>query len=375
MIERTLRREIERDLFHGKAIIVYGARQVGKTTLIQEIARQSGRRYLYLNCDEPDVREALSNRSSTELKRFIGDYALVLIDEAQRVNNIGLAIKLLVDNYPEIQLLVTGSSSFELSNKIVEPLTGRKREFYLYPFSYEELSRHYSAHELRRMLPELLIKGMYPDVVLNPSESDTILDEIGKSYLYKDILVFREIRKSDALDKLLKALALQVGNEVSYNELASVCGIDKKTVETYLQILEQAFIIYRLNPFSRNLRNELKKNRKIYFTDNGIRNILIRNLNPPDLRNDIGHLWENFSITERLKRNNNHQIRANHYFWRTHSGQELDLLEERGGRLFAFEMKWSEKKKWKIPHAFQTAYPDAEVRRIHRENYFEFVSV
>ncbi|MCK5268535.1 MAG: ATP-binding protein, partial [Spirochaetes bacterium] len=286
MIKRSIQKHIEQVLFQQKAIIIYGARQVGKTTLIQQIAHNYGKQYLYLNCDEPDVKDSLTKKSSTELKRFIGNYSLVLIDEAQRVENIGLTIKLLVDNYPNIQLLVTGSSSFELSNKIVEPLTGRKYEYHLYPFSYEELAGYFTQLELKRILPDLMIMGMYPDVVLNAAQSNTILDEITRSYLYKDILAFPDIRNSDALDKLLKALALQTGNEVSYNELASTCGIDKKTVSHYIQILEKAFIIYRINPFSRNLRNELKKNRKIYFIDNGIRNSLIRNLNPPDLRSD-----------------------------------------------------------------------------------------
>lgn len=363
---------IEKDLFQGKVVIIYGARQVGKTTLIREIGRNTASKSLYLNCDEPDVREKLTNRTSTELKRFIGDYPLVLIDEAQRVVNIGLTLKLLVDQYPEMQLIVTGSSSFDLSNKIVEPLTGRKIEYQLYPLSFEEIKDRFSSLELDRILPDLMVKGFYPDVILNPDRAEAILYEITKSYLYKDILTFHGIRNSDALDKLLKALALQVGNEVSYNELAEICGIDKDTVEKYIQILEKAFIIYRLNPFSRNLRNELKKNRKIYFNDNGVRNALIQNLNSLSLRNDTGHLWENFLLTERLKKNSNHSIHANYYFWRNHLQKEIDFLEERGGKIEGYEIKWSGSK-WKAPSAFLEAYENAEVRLINRENYRGFI--
>lgn len=242
-IKRTLQSAIEKELFKGRAIIVYGPRRVGKTTLIRQVAAECSEKSLYLNCDEPDIRENLTGRTSTELKRFIGSARLVLIDEAQRVADIGLTIKLLVDNCPEIQLLVTGSSSFELSNSVVEPLTGRKREFRLHPFSAGELLTVFSELELQRMIPELLVRGSYPEIILYPDEAEQNLAELCRSYLYKDILTFADIRNSEALDKLLKALALQTGNEVSYTELGQICGIDKHTVRSYIQVLEQAFII------------------------------------------------------------------------------------------------------------------------------------
>lgn len=373
MIPRTIEKEVEQSLFKGKAVIIYGARQVGKTTLARVIGDRCAPRYLYLNCDEPDIRAALTDKTSTELKRTIGDYPLVLIDEAQRVHNIGLTLKLIVDNYPENQLIVTGSSSFDLSNKINEPLTGRKREFQLFPLSWAEINHLYTPLEKTRLLPELMIKGFYPEVVQNPRDASRILSELTLSYLYKDILSFQEIRNSDALDRLLKALALQVGSEVSYNELALTCGIDKKTVNHYVQVLEKAFIIYRVQPFSRNIRNELKKNRKIYFVDNGIRNALIRNLNPLNLRNDTGHLWENFLFTERIKRNANQGINALVYFWRNHQQKEIDFIEEYAGVLKAYEFKWKETPP-RLPKEFLEAYPDAGCGLVHPGNMEEFLS-
>lgn len=372
MIVRTIKPALRNALFKGKAIIIYGARQVGKTTLMQEIERESGVPSLYLNCDEPDVRRALADKTSTELKALIGKTRLLLIDEAQRVTNIGITLKLLVDAIPETQVIATGSSSFELSNKIVEPLTGRKVEFHLHPFSLEELSQIYSPLELRRLLETRLIFGMYPDVVNSPESAAGTLRELARSYLYKDILAHNRIRHSDVLEKLLQSLALQAGNEVSYTELAQQTGVDKVTVESYIRLLEQAFVIFRLRPFSRNLRNELKKLRKIYFVDTGIRNMLINNLNPPALRTDVGSLWENFVLSERLKHNENHGNYPNTWFWRSHQQQEVDYLEESGGALRGWEIKWN-KGRFRVPATFAAAYPECAVSLVNRDNLLDFV--
>lgn len=372
-IKRKIQEKIEKKLFKGKIIIIYGARQVGKTTLIKEIQKKYNNNSIYLNCDEPDIREALTDKTSTELKSFIGEKKLVFIDEAQRVKNIGISLKLLIDNFPQLQIIATGSSSFELSNSMAEPLTGRKYEFYLYPFSVEELSLAYSDIEIKRLLEKRMIFGMYPEIVKNEIEAGENLSSLAKSYLYKDVLQYQDIKNPEILEKLLQALALQIGNEVSYNELASIVNIDKKTVESYISILEKSFIIFRLNPFSRNLRNELKKLRKIYFWDTGIRNVLINNLNPLNLRNDVGMIWENFLISERLKLNNNNELQRKGYFWRTHQQQEIDYLENEEGKLSGFEIKWN--KKARLPKVFKEAYPESLFEIINKDNFFEFVKI
>jgi hypothetical protein len=372
MIRRTLQSAIERSLFQGKAIIIYGARQVGKTTLLSALRAKYDSPSIYLNCDEPDIRRSLSGKTSTELIALVGQNRLVLIDEAQRVPNIGLTIKLLTDTAPGIQVVATGSSAFELSNRIVEPLTGRKREFRLYPFSLEELGQLYSPLEIGRLVERLMVTGLYPEVINAPDRSPETLRELSRSYLYKDILSLRQIRNPEALERLIQSLALQVGNEVSVNELAGQVGMDNKTVESYLRILEQSFILFRLGSYSRNLRNELKRSRKIYFVDTGIRNAVINNLNPLALRADVGGLWENFVITERMKWNHNHERFPNGYFWRNRQRQEIDYIEEDGGVLRGYEIKWREQR-FKIPSAFKVAYPDCPVRLVSRENLRDFL--
>lgn len=373
MIRRTIQDAIEQSLFKGKAIIIYGARQVGKTTLIRAIQQETAVSSIYLNCDEPDIRRALSDKTSTELKMLIGNNRLVLIDEAQRVGTIGLAIKLLTDTAPDIQVIATGSFAFELSGRMEEPLTGRKREFRLYPFSLTELGQIYSPLEIGRIVERCMIFGLYPEIINVPETAATALREIAESYLYKDILALQQIRNSEALERLVQSIALQVGNEVSYNELAQQVGVDKKTIDSYLRILEQSFIIFRLGSFSRNLRNEMKKSRKIYFVDTGVRNAIINNLNPPDLRGDLGGLWENFVIAERMKRNHNQRLFPNCYFWRSHQKQEIDYLEELNGELRGYEIKWHGKR-FKIPAGFSTAYPDCPVSLINRDNMTGFVT-
>lgn len=370
IIKRKIQEAIEKSLFKGKVVVIYGARQVGKTTLVKEIQKKYTNDSVYLDCDEPDIRAAFSNRTSTEIKSFLGDKKLAILDEAQRVKDIGLTLKLIVDSFPEVQVVATGSSSFDLSNQIVEPLTGRKYEFYLYPFSLNELTAVYSVLEINRLLEQRIVFGMYPEITFSGKESEDKLKSISRSYLYKDILQFQNIKHAEAIEKLLQALALQIGNEVSYNELAQTAGIDKNTVASYIQILEKAFIIFRLRPFSRNLRNELKKMRKIYFFDTGIRNALINNFNPLNLRSDTGALWENFAISERIKHNRNNGAEKNIYFWRTREGKEIDYLEEAGGKISGFEIKWLEEK-YRAPKLFSEAYPGSEIHLVNRKNYWD----
>lgn len=375
MLKREIYEPIIQRLFQGKAIILTGPRQVGKTTFLRQIKTGYNQGpVLLLDCDEPDVRISLENVTSTELKTLAGKHKLILIDEAQRVNNIGLTLKLITDNLTEVQVIATGSSSFDLRNKLKEPLTGRKFEFHLYPFSSAELIRHASITDERRLLENRLIYGHYPDVVKHSSDAVTILRELTNSYLFKDILAYRGLRRPDELTRLLTALALQVGQEVSYNELGQTLGIDKETVERYLDLLEKVFVIFRLNSFSRNLRTELKKSKKVYFYDNGVRNAIINNYAPLTLRNDVGSLWENFFISERKKYLDYQGIYANTYFWRTHSQQEIDYIEERDGILHAFELKWKSNKRSKMPASFATAYPDHIFDVITPANYLDFLT-
>jgi len=376
IIQRKIQPQVEDALFKGKIVVIYGPRQVGKTTLAKLILQNRQEiKSAYFNCDEPDICQALTDKTSTELKLFLGDSKLVVLDEAQRVKNIGLTLKLLADNYPKMQIIATGSSSFDLSNQIFEPLTGRKKEFYLYPFSLAELKNYYSEIEFNRILENRMVFGMYPGVIFESDKGKSeSLRELAKSYVYKDALEYQGIKNSEVVEKLLQALALQVGNEVSYNEISSLIEVNKITVANYIQILEKAFIVFRLPSFSRNLRDEIKSNRKIYFFDNGIRNALINNLNPVDLRQDAGALWENFMISERVKHNGNISRAANMYFWRTLQQQEIDLMEDRGGELAGYEFKWKSRP-GKVPVAFSRAYPDAKVEMITKENYKTFAGL
>ncbi len=373
MIKRNLIQLIQPRLFRGKAIIITGARQVGKTTLAHEMERKLNEKSLWLNGDEPDIREQLSNATSTQLKSLIGENKVVFIDEAQRITDIGLTLKLIVDNLKNVQLIVTGSSSFELANQIQEPLTGRKYEFFLYPLSFAELCDHSSQIEESRLLEHRMIYGYYPEIVTNPGEEKINLNGISESYLYKDILATGKIRKPDALEKLLQALALQMGKEVSYNELSQLIGVDNQTVERWVNILEKSFVIFRLKTLRRNARNELKKIRKIYFFDNGIRNSIIKNLNSLPLRNDVGELWENFLISERMKFLQRKEIYANYYFWKSNNHQEIDYIEEFNGKLHAYEFKWNPKKNVKFPAKFLKAYPNSKKEIINKSNYLDFI--
>lgn len=373
LIKREIQEKIEKDLWKGKIVIIYGARQVGKTTLVNQVLKKYSEKAEYYNCEESDVAEGLSAGTSTALKNFFGGKKLVVLDEAQKIRDIGIKLKLLVDNYPEMQIVATGSSSFELANIINEPLTGRFYSYQLYPFSLFELKQIYSEMEVNRLLERFLRLGLYPEVIkLGEQEAQKQISSIASNYLFKDIFTFQEVRNPEVLAKLAQMLALQLGNEVSLDELSNSLGVSIETVERYIILLERAFVIFRLPAFSRNLRTEIKKSRKIYFYDCGIRNALIRNFNSLDLRSDVGALWENFCITERIKTNQRKDLLSNQYFWRTYSQKEIDYIEERNGKLSAFEFKWN-KKKTKVPQEFLDAYKNAEFEIVSRENYLEFL--
>ncbi len=372
MIKRSIESEILGEIGKGKAIIILGARQVGKTTLLKGMFK-SGEQTLFLNGDEADVRAMFENPTSTSLKAIAGSNKTIVIDEAQRIADIGMKLKLIIDNIPDVQVIATGSSSFELANRINEPLTGRKWEHKMFPLSFGELVGQNGLLEEKRMLRHRLVYGTYPDVVVNEGEEKRILKELSEDYLYKDILAFDKIKKSDRLVKLLQALAFQVGSQVSYNEIGQICGLSGGTVENYIDILEKCYIVFRLGSFSRNLRNELKSSRKIYFYDNGIRNAIIANFNPMDLRNDTGALWENFIVSERVKANSYNARFCNSWFWRTAQQQEVDYLEEEDGRLSAFEFKYNPKKTARAPLTFSKAYPEASFKVITPDNIEEFL--
>ena len=373
MIQRILTNEIAAHFNRRKIIVILGARQVGKTTLLEQLS-QGQDRILNLNCDEDDNRTLIEHKTSTELKQLFAGYSLVCIDEAQRVENIGLTLKIIGDMKPDAKIIVTGSSSLDIADKINEPATGRLIEFNLYPLSMAELARNTSQKDETRLLEQRLIYGTYPEVVTDPNFAKKTLLTLTNSYLYKDILSFNGMRKPEVLMKLVKALALQAGSEVSYNELSSLVGINKETVDNYISLLEKCFVVFRLDSFSRNQRNEIKKGKKIYFYDNGIRNAVLSNFAPLELRNDCGALWENFLVSERKKRNAYCGSYAQLYFWRTHDQKEIDLVEEEDGVLRTFEFKWNPKKKnAKIPDQFAQSYPNHEFKVITKDNMWEFV--
>ena len=374
LLRRKIQQVIENWMFKDKAIILVGARQVGKSTLFRQIL--SGKTdFLTLSCDDPEVREMLNGINQRELQRIIGNHRIVMVDEAQRVPGVGLAMKLIADNMPEVQLLITGSSSLMLQGSLNEPLTGRKFEYHLYPFSTQELVENMGLLRTKGMLESRLVFGSYPDVINNIGDTREILMNLSGSYMYQDLLSMEGVRKPVLIEKLLVALALQVGSEVSYNELAQTVGSDAKTVEKYIDLLEKCYVLFRLPALSRNLRSELKRGKKVYFYDNGIRNALIQNLNPLSMRNDVGALWENFVISEIIKYNHYNGRYANYYFWRTTSQQEIDFVEERDGQLHLYEMKWNPKKgNAKVPNEFTKAYGKMPFTVVTPENYLDLLS-
>jgi predicted AAA+ superfamily ATPase len=373
MIKRKLYNTLLEKFFSGKTIFLLGPRQVGKTTLMKMIRQSNPDKSIWLNADNPDDRELLNNLNSSRAVELFPPGSMVFIDEAQRLESSGLTLKIIHDSCPEIQLIASGSSSFELTDKIKESMTGRKWTFILYPLSFEELANHTSNLELAQALETRLIFGSYPEVINHKGQEREILAELVSDYLYKDIFRVREIRKPDLVEKLVKALAFQVGNQVSNNELAQLVQADKETVERYMYFLEEAFIIFRLSSFARNLRNELKWSKKIYFIDNGIRNAVINNFNYLSLRNDVGALWENLVISERRKKIEYEKLYRNTYFWRTNRQLEIDYLEEYDSKLYAYEFKWQSSGKPRPPSAFISAYPDSEYKVIHKDNFWKFI--
>lgn len=372
MIKRIAEKNVLADFNKKKVIVLLGPRQVGKTTLLDTM-QDPDKRCLRLNCDDFDDTLLLEGKTTTELKSLLCGYDMVFIDEAQRVHNVGLVLKKIGDLKFNTQVVVTGSSSLSLSDDINEPATGRLIEHYLYPLSLRELANDTSEREQQRLLEQRLVFGLYPDVVTSPADAKLTLMTLTNNYLYKDILSYRGIKKPELVQKLVRALALQLGNEVSYNELSNTLGVDKETVENYIGLLEKCFVVFRLDSFSRNLRNEIKKGKKVYFYDNGVRNAVLSNFAPLEVRNDVGALWENLMVSERVKRNAYCGSYAQLYFWRNHDQKEIDLVELEDGMMHAFEFKWSPKKKPTMPMAFAEAYPDTDFSVITPESMWEFV--
>lgn len=370
MISRDLTSKLKDKLHKGKVIVLIGPRQVGKTTLINDLLGKKS--YLFLDGDDNSIAEKLSNANTENLKNIIGDYKYIFIDEVQRIPNIGLKLKIIVDQIKGVQIIVSGSSAFDINNLTQESLTGRKFEYQLFPISWKEFEKNMGYMKAEQQLELRLLYGMYPDVINNLGNEYEILKNLVSSYLYKDILALAGIRKSNVLEKILQALALQVGSEVSYNEIAQLVGVDKNTVNNYIDLLEKCFVVFRLNSFSKNIRNEIKANKKIYFYDNGVRNMIIGNFNTLKMRQDKGALWENFLISERMKNNFYQQKLSKPYFWRTTTQQEIDYIETTADEMAAFEFKWSPAKKIKLPKSFQDAY-NPSFMVVNQDNFREFL--
>jgi predicted AAA+ superfamily ATPase len=358
----------------GKVVVVYGARRVGKTTLLKKFTESLTEEFLFVNGDDIVVRQYLESQSIEKLREFVGNQSLLIVDEAQYVRQIGLNLKIIVDQIPEVRVIATGSSSFDLAKDIGEPLTGRKYVLKLLPLAQMEISQTEKPHETKANLESRLIFGSYPEVVLLGGNKDRqdYLRELLSSYLFKDILQLEGIRHADKLQRLLHLLAFQIGKEVSLAELGRQLSMSKNTVERYMDLLEKVFVIYRRGGFSKNLRKEITKNHRYYFYDNGVRNALISNFNPLALRNDTGDLWENYVMAERMKRQEYLRQSVNAYFWRTYDKKEIDLVEEHEGRLFGFEFKWKPRR-GKAPKEWETAYPGASFEVIHQDNYLDFI--
>ena len=374
MIIRKLKQLILSKMYRGKAIILTGPRQVGKTTLLRMLMNETDKKVLFWNCDEPDIRQRLTEPTSSQLKADIANADLVMIDEAQRVKNIGITLKLITDNAPETQIVVTGSSALELSNSINEPLTGRKFEYNMFPFSAEELKDNHGTIEEKRMLERRLLYGSYPDVVNSPGEERDVLLNLVNSYLYKDIFAYQDIRKPEIIERLMQALALQAGSEVSFNELGNLLGLNSQTVQRYMDLLEKSYIVFHLSSYSRNMRNELKKSRKVYFYDNGIRNAVLGNFKQMELRTDKGALWENYLVSERIKHNSYNTFYGKSYFWRTQQQQEIDYLEDIDDTLHTYEFKWNVSKQPQLTKTFAKSYPNNTYSVVNPDNYLDFVT-
>ena len=368
MYQRQLEARILARLFKGKAILLFGPRQVGKSTMVEAVLQQTGQTWLNLNSDEADVKAQLSNTTSTRLKAIFGQHTLVLIDEAQRIENIGLTLKLITDQIKGVQVIATRSSAFELANAANEPLTGRKYEYFLYPISFGEMATHHGLLTEKRLIEHRMVFGYYPEIVGNQGQEKELLKLLASSYLYKDLLMLEQVKKPVLIEKLLKALALQLGSEVNYHELSQMVEADKGTVEKYIDLLEKAYVVFRLPALNRNVRSELKKGKKVYFYDCGIRNAILGNFNALNSRTDTGALWENFVIAERMKYMYYKEQDCEHYFWRTIRQQEIDFVEETPESMTAMECKWNTKAKAQFPSTFTEGYPQATTMVITPDN-------
>lgn len=373
-IIRQIAKEIQNDCFKGKVILLLGARQVGKSTLIKMLSFDSKMEPLWLDGENADVHLLLQNANTERLKQIAGSHQIVVIDEAQKINEIGSILKLFSDYHKEIQVIASGSSAFELRNSLNEPLTGRKFEFNLYPLSFQEMVNHTNLLLEIRQLPQRLRYGYYPEIVTSTGNEERLLKFLSESYLYKDIFLFKGIKKPEKILELLKLLAWQIGSEVNYNELSKTLKIDNQTIESYVNMLEQAFVIYKLNAYNTNQRKELKKSKKIYFNDLGIRNALINDFRPIEIRSDSGAIFENFVINEFRKQNEYQQVYANLYFWRTTDQKEIDLIVEKNGMLHTFEIKWNPNKKAVLTKSFSNIYPNYTFDVVNSTNFFEFIS-
>lgn len=373
-IQRQIENELNNDCFKGKIIVILGARQVGKSTLIKMLVAHQKETVLWLDGEEADVHLLLQNSNSERLAQIVGNHKIIVIDEAQKINAIGSVLKLFADYLKDIQVIASGSSAFELRNSLNEPLTGRKFEYQLFPISFKEMVNHTNLLQEIRQLPQRLLYGYYPEIVTNIGSEQRLLKFLSESYLYKDVFLFGGIKKPEKILELLKLLAWQIGSEVNYNELSKILKIDNQTVESYIHILEQAFVIYRLNAFHTNQRNELKKSKKIYFNDLGIRNALINDFRAVEVRNDAGNLFENFVINEMRKQNEYQQVYANFYFWRTTDQKEIDLVIEKDNFLHTYEIKWNPNKKATLTKSFSNIYQNYTFEIIHKDNFFEFIT-
>lgn len=374
LIERSI--NLDSALVPGKVLIIYGPRRAGKTTLLKSYLDSCGLRYRLETGDDIRIRHLLGSGDLKQIVALAEGFELIAIDEAQQIPGIGMGLKILVDHLPRLRIVATGSSSFDLADAVGEPLTGRKRTHTLYPISQLELNRTNNRYDLRQRLEDFLVYGSYPEIVVTAGrkQKTELLEELSGSYLLKDVLALDRIRSSRTLVDLLKLIAFQVGNEVSLHELATQVKLDVKTVGRYLDILEKAFVIVRVGGFSRNLRNEVTGKAKYYFLDNGVRNAVIGQYNLLDSRNDVGALWENFVVTERLKKRSYTGIYGTFHFWRTYDGKEIDYVEERDGGLFGFECKWSSEQRVKPPKKWLASYPGATFELITPESYLDFVA-
>lgn len=374
-IERVVKGNIEEKWNSGKVLILIGPRQVGKTTLLRSLCEKEGN-YLFVNGDDTEDRLLFENAGENKLRNIISNYTTVFFDEAQRISNIGMVLKIIHDQIKNVRLVVSASSALEIANQINEPLTGRKWEYNLFAFSWHELKTHFGFIQNHKNIPLYLIYGTYPEVITNPNEAESLLKQIAGSYLYKDLLQFQGIRKPEVLDKLLLALALQLGSEVNYNELSRTVGVDRATVEQYISLLEKAYVVFRVLPLSRNMRTEMNSSRKVYFYDNGIRNTIIGNFKSLEFRQDVGALWENFMISERTKLLNYKKWHGRSYFWRTYQQQEIDWIEEVDGEFSAIEFKWNDKNRnKKFPKTFLENYTIKKTMVVTPNNCDDFLEL